>query len=90
MDGKPHYSAQFPHQVSTKNYLHWHVLQNFVSDSEFCFRACKPGPKAATLCQHIYDVMGCQWNMPGNYDAGFSECLADSGEVSSFRPRNKL
>ncbi|KAF8182062.1 hypothetical protein BJ912DRAFT_1032780, partial [Pholiota molesta] len=36
--------------------------------------------KAATLCQHIYDVMGCQWNMPGNYDAGFSECLADSGE----------
>ncbi|KJA25451.1 hypothetical protein HYPSUDRAFT_199615 [Hypholoma sublateritium FD-334 SS-4] len=53
---------------------------NFMSDSEFCFRACKPGPKAPTFCQHIYDVMGCQWNMPGNYDGGFDQCAADSGE----------
>jgi hypothetical protein len=53
---------------------------NFVSDTEFCFRACKPGPNAARLCQHIYDVMGCFWNMPGNYDTGFSTCQADTGE----------
>lgn len=52
-----------------------------MSDSMFCFRACKDGPKAPALCQHIYDVMGCMWNMPANYNAGtFEKCAADSGE----------
>lgn len=56
-----------------------------MSDSEFCFRGCKDGPNAPALCQHIYDVMGCQWNMPGNYAAGtFERCLGDSGEVRPF------
>jgi len=63
--------------------------QNFVSDSLFCFRACKPGPMAPTWCQHIYDVTGCYWNMPANYSAGvFEQCLGDSGEVS-FAPAIK-
>ncbi|RDB28045.1 hypothetical protein Hypma_002193 [Hypsizygus marmoreus] len=54
---------------------------NFISDTQFCFRACKPGPMAPTWCQHIYDVMGCAWNMPANYDAGvFENCKGDSGE----------
>ncbi|KAI0078570.1 hypothetical protein K474DRAFT_882344 [Panus rudis PR-1116 ss-1] len=58
-----------------------HEWTNFMSDSEFCIRACKDGPKAPALCQHIYDVMGCHWNMPGNYNAGtFEKCAADSGE----------
>lgn len=34
------------------------------------------------MCQHVYDVMGCGWNMPGNYAAGsFENCKGDSGEV---------
>ncbi|KAK7442995.1 hypothetical protein VKT23_015942 [Stygiomarasmius scandens] len=55
---------------------------NFVSDTEFCFRACKPGSDMApTWCQHIYDEMGCEWNMPASYDAGvFEQCAGDSGE----------
>jgi hypothetical protein len=58
-----------------------HEWTNFMSSSEFCFRACKPGPKAAQMCQHIYDVMGCRWNMPANYDAGvFESCKGDSGQ----------
>ncbi|KAI0641490.1 hypothetical protein C8Q79DRAFT_314300 [Trametes meyenii] len=58
-----------------------HEWTNFMSASEFCFRACKDGPKAPALCQHIYDVMGCAWNMPGNYNPGsFDRCLADTGE----------
>ena len=52
-----------------------------MSATEFCFRGCKEGPKAPALCQHIYDVMGCGWNMPGNYDQGFAQCAGDSGEV---------
>ena len=59
------------------------AAQNFVSNSEFCIRACKDGPDAPTLCQHIYDTLGCFWNMPGNYSEGlFDQCMGDSGEVS--------
>ncbi|TDL25242.1 hypothetical protein BD410DRAFT_826540 [Rickenella mellea] len=58
-----------------------HEWTNFMSDSQFCFRACKEGGNGPALCNHIYDVMGCEWNMPGNYDAGtFESCKSDSGE----------
>ncbi|KAK0479855.1 hypothetical protein EDD18DRAFT_1364113 [Armillaria luteobubalina] len=31
--------------------------------------------------QHIYDVMGCAWNMPANYGSGvFESCQGDSGQ----------
>ena len=52
-----------------------------MSDSEFCFRGCKDGTNAPALCQHIYDEMGCEWNMPGNYNPGFDMCDGDSGDV---------
>jgi hypothetical protein len=56
--------------------------QNFMSGTEFCFRICDPkGSNAPGYCQHIYDVMGCEWNMPANYAPGFDTCHADSGEV---------
>ncbi|KIJ55622.1 carbohydrate-binding module family 13 protein [Sphaerobolus stellatus SS14] len=55
----------------------YHEWTQFISDSEFCIRACT-GPNAAQLCQHIYDEMGCFWNMPANYDAGvFESCDGD-------------
>lgn len=63
-----------------------HEWTNFVSDTEFCIRACKDGPNAPALCQHIYDVLGCFWNMPGNYDAGvFERCQGDTGLVRAPR-----
>lgn len=59
------------------NALQYHEWTSFISDTEFCFRACV-GPNAARNCQHIYDVMGCYWNMPANYDAGtYENCDAD-------------
>ncbi|KAF8814669.1 hypothetical protein BYT27DRAFT_7205623 [Phlegmacium glaucopus] len=57
-----------------------HEWTNFIGVDQFCFRACKPGPLAPTFCQHIYDVMGCEWNMPASYDPGFESCQGDSGE----------
>ncbi|KAG2069119.1 hypothetical protein BDR04DRAFT_1128959 [Suillus decipiens] len=58
-----------------------HEWTNFVSADQFCFRACKPAVNAPTMCQHIYDVMGCEWNMPANYSSGvFEQCLGDSAE----------
>ncbi|KAF8230807.1 macrofage activating glycoprotein [Tricholoma matsutake] len=57
--------------------LQYHEWTNFMSDTEFCFRACI-GPSATVNCNHIYDVMGCYWNMPANYNAGvFENCDAD-------------
>lgn len=54
-----------------------HEWTNFMSDTEYCIRVCKDGAKAAAFCQHVYDIQGCHWNMPGNYDAGFDSCKAD-------------
>ncbi|KAK7061288.1 hypothetical protein R3P38DRAFT_3488901, partial [Favolaschia claudopus] len=54
---------------------------NFMGPGEFCFRICDPkGKNPAAYCQHIYDEMGCEWNMPANYGPGFDTCHADSGE----------
>ncbi|KAI0293369.1 hypothetical protein B0F90DRAFT_1941084 [Multifurca ochricompacta] len=64
----------------TGQFAQLHEWTNFVSSSEFCFRGCKDGPRAPALCQHIYDVMGCYWNMPGNYGKGFNKCAGDTGE----------
>ncbi|KII87737.1 hypothetical protein PLICRDRAFT_42246 [Plicaturopsis crispa FD-325 SS-3] len=64
-----------------------HEWTNFMSDSEFCFRACNPSSKnAPTFCQHVYDEMGCQWNMPSaGYKQGvFERCSGAAGEVRVF------
>lgn len=50
----------------------------FISDNEFCIRACLPGKDAARYCEHIYDTMGCYWNLPGSYAKGsFDTCKAN-------------
>jgi len=56
-----------------------HEWTNFVAATQFCFRGCNDAPNAPALCNHIYDTMGCAWNMPGNYNPGFDSCQADSG-----------
>ncbi|CEH16061.1 hypothetical protein CBOM_05936 [Ceraceosorus bombacis] len=40
---------------------------NFMSWNQYCFRACW-GNDAGARCQHIYDVLGCQWNIPASYE----------------------
>lgn len=55
-----------------------------MSATQFCIRACKEGPQGPGLCQHVYDTLGCSWNIPGDYDVGsFDDCLGDAGEVSA-------
>lgn len=62
------------------NQQQFHEWTEFISYNEFCIRACI-GPNATRNCQHIYDVMGCHWNIPANYDAGvFESCSGDVGE----------
>lgn len=50
----------------------------FIANDEFCLRACFNTPDAYRYCEHIYDLEGCRWNMPGNYDGpGFDQCEGD-------------
>jgi len=57
--------------------LQYHEWTSFISDTEFCFRACI-GTNAAKQCNHIYDLLGCFWNMPANYDANvYESCKGD-------------
>ncbi|SCZ94967.1 BZ3500_MvSof-1268-A1-R1_Chr11-3g03511 [Microbotryum saponariae] len=56
----------------------WH---EFISDTEFCIRVCKPSvPDAWLWCQHIYDLQGCGWNDPGQYGSGFDTCEGDGAD----------
>lgn len=57
-----------------------HEWTNFMASNDFCFRACTDGDMAPTYCQHIYDTLGCGWNMPGDYDMGFTACEGDDTE----------
>jgi len=65
---------------------------NFMSATEFCIRACNPaGPNATKYCAHRYDIMGCEWNMPGNYGrTTFDTCQADSGEPMGIYTNAKV
>ncbi|KAJ1030956.1 hypothetical protein NDA18_002181 [Ustilago nuda] len=57
---------------------------NFMSYNQFCLRACW-GERAAAQCEHIYDVMGCRWNIPANYEPGvFETCDGDVGLLQSI------
>ena len=64
----------------------WFVSEwtNFMSYNQFCIRACW-GERAAAQCEHIYDVMGCRWNIPANYDAGvFETCDGAIGQLQGI------
>lgn len=58
----------------------YHEWTNYMAVDQFCIRACKDSTNAPLLCNHVYDVMGCDWNMPGNYDLNvFENCQGDTG-----------
>jgi hypothetical protein len=62
-----------------------HEWDSFISDDEFCFRACTGDSKsdASLWCNHVYDEMGCEFNMPSKtgYEDGFTVCEGESGEL---------
>jgi hypothetical protein len=53
---------------------------NFMGSTGFCFKACDPaGPRAATLCEHKLDRIGCNFNMPNMaQDKVFESCEGES------------
>ncbi|WVQ85133.1 hypothetical protein IAT38_007298 [Cryptococcus sp. DSM 104549] len=61
----------------TGAYEQAHEWTSFMSYNEFCIRACRDGPNAAGYCEHIYDLLSCQFTVPGDMGEGFDECEGD-------------
>ncbi|WVQ76916.1 hypothetical protein IAR50_006595 [Cryptococcus sp. DSM 104548] len=57
------------------SYEQTHEWTSFMSSDEFCIRACQDGDNAAAYCQHIYDLLGCEFTIPGSTDDTFDTCL---------------
>src|SRR5258706_4773384 len=51
-------------------------LSSFMGGGVFCLKACDPaGPNAAKYCEHVYDRIGCKYNVPHAYQDGvFESC----------------
>lgn len=89
--GNPHGGLVFSNAFSagpSGQGVQMHEWTNFQSATEFCIRACKDGPGAKARCQHIYDVMGCAWNIPGQYGDGFTNCEGDSTIPMGLYPQS--
>ena len=56
---------------------------SFISSDEYCFRACKNGPKAHGYCNNVYDEMGCSFNMPSKDESPgtFESCESDNADI---------
>ncbi|KAK9895793.1 hypothetical protein P389DRAFT_160386 [Cystobasidium minutum MCA 4210] len=71
--GSGNSSSNTPTQVIEWSY--------FVGSGVFCFKACDPaGDRAAELCEHRYDRVGCTYNAPADYasiNGTFSSCQGE-------------
>ena len=60
--------------------IEWHL---FLGGNRFCFKACDPsGQDDDKFCEHIYDRIGCDYNVPNNAQNGTFESCA--GDVQDF------
>ncbi|KAH6906206.1 macrophage activating glycoprotein [Coprinopsis sp. MPI-PUGE-AT-0042] len=57
--------------------IEWHL---FLGGNRFCFKACDPsGADDDKFCEHIYDRIGCDYNVPNNAQNGtFESCAGDN------------
>ncbi|KAH8926095.1 hypothetical protein BT69DRAFT_1279154 [Atractiella rhizophila] len=62
-----------------------HEWAMFIGASAMCVKACLDGTGARQRCPHIYDEMGCSWNMPASYtDNVFETCDGDDAEFAGI------
>ncbi|TEB19657.1 hypothetical protein FA13DRAFT_1801996 [Coprinellus micaceus] len=59
-----------------KQVMEWH---NFIGGGRFCFKSCDPaGPNAAHYCEHVFDRIGCDYNIPNAAKDGVFESCKDA------------
>ncbi|KAG2003664.1 macrophage activating glycoprotein [Coprinopsis cinerea AmutBmut pab1-1] len=62
---------------SPEQVIEWHL---FLGGDRFCFKACDPRDQDDDkYCEHIFDRIGCDYNVPNNAQDGvFEECEGDN------------
>lgn len=83
-------SASFQTIASSNNFTNddnfTQVIEwiDFIGSGMFCLKMCNPNdPNAASLCNHIYDEIGCTYNAVADYNAingTFTVCDSDDME----------
>lgn len=67
--------------ASSTNYTQVIEWIDFIGGGIFCLKMCNPDdPNAASLCNHIYDEVGCNYNALADYNSingTFSVCDSD-------------
>jgi hypothetical protein len=63
---------------------------NFIGSDSFCFKACDPaGANAADFCEHIYDRIGCTFNMPNQArNETFEACKGENQDYPGIYTEN--
>jgi hypothetical protein len=69
--------------VTYQQVIEWH---DFVGGDAFCFKICDPaGADAARYCEHIFDRIGCAYNVPNNAQDGvFEVCDGESQDFTGI------
>ena len=67
--------------------IEWH---NFMGGEAFCIKVCDPnGPNAAHFCEHVFDRIGCAYNVPNNAQKGvFQACKGDNQDYPGVYTTN--
>ncbi|TEB20316.1 hypothetical protein FA13DRAFT_1672616 [Coprinellus micaceus] len=70
-----------------KQVMEWH---NFIGGGRFCFKSCDPaGPNAAHYCEHVFDRIGCDYNIPNAAKDGvFESCKGDNQDFPGIYTEN--
>ena len=51
----------------------------FVGSGQFCVKLCDNTVSTPDYCQNVYDLVGCQYNMPSNVQNGtFTSCEGEN------------
>jgi len=79
--GSLFYSSAFGAGPSSA-YKQAHEWHYFIGGGVFCLKVCDPeSANGPSLCQHIYDRIGCAYNAPADYasiNGTFQSCMGDN------------
>jgi hypothetical protein len=73
------YSMNLPSSNGNGSYIQSPVWSFFIGSNTLCGKICDPNaPNAQGICQHIFDTIGCNTNVPAAYENNtFLSCLGD-------------
>jgi hypothetical protein len=87
MGGLMYSNAFSGSQDSYTQMIEWH---NFMGGNAFCIKACDPAnPDAANYCQHVFDRIGCAYNVPNAAKNGtFESCEGENQDFPGVYTEN--